>query len=205
MCYLVRHTACLRLVDIMDMGIIGRMNKQAGITLIEVMICALITAVGLLGVFQLHAVAKITSYESDNYQSAYALLMDMEQRMRINNNVMDLYEGTDYGSGAYVPDLSCIDNQCDTLQLANWDKSQWDKSVLGTESEINGRYIGAPLNRTGCITVDDINVTIEITWSGKQETVDGSITDCGVAGPNRRSAKIETKILITDRLKADKT
>ena len=39
-------------------------GHQDGVTLIEVLISALVVAVGLLGVFQLHLVAKRGSYES---------------------------------------------------------------------------------------------------------------------------------------------
>ena len=80
-------------------------RRQDGVTLIEVMISTVVVSVGLLGVFQLHLVAKRSSYESSQYTQAHALATDIVERMRVNASQIAAYDSRDYGMGVFVPPL----------------------------------------------------------------------------------------------------
>jgi len=172
-------------------------SKQKGITLIEVMICALILSVGLLGIFELHIVAKRTSLESDNYLSAHALGWDIIERMKGNTDALDSYVGTDYGVGTYDPLIDCSESLCSAEEMAAWDLYQWDRDLRGTNSAINGRNIGAPENRIGCVEVDGSKITVKVTWSGLDE-LQVPAGSCGVADNRLRTVQLDTQVFMRD-------
>jgi len=170
-------------------------SRQRGFTLIEVMICALILSVGLLGVFELHIVAKRTTLESDNYLSAHALGWDIIERMKVNTEVLDSYVGTDYGVGTYDPIVDCTEGVCSSEEMVAWDLYEWDRDLRGTDSSIDGRIIGAPANRIGCVEVDGSKITVKVTWSGLDE-FQVPAGSCGVIDSRLRTVQLDTQAFI---------
>ena len=124
------------------MPLIIMQNKQAGISLIEVMISVLIISVSLLGLG-----AMITTSLQSN-QSAYAhtyaatLIYDFSDRIRSNpeqNYTVNLsYTPPD------VPDKSCELNSCTPLQMRNYDVNQWLQLIQTnlTNGDANIRIMG---------------------------------------------------------------
>lgn len=176
------------------------MKNQKGFTLIEVMICALILSVGLLGIFELHIVAKRTTLESDNYLSAHALGWDIIERMKVNGDVLDSYVGDDYGVGVHDPIVDCGESMCTREEMAAWDLYEWDRELRGTSSSIDGRNIGAPKNRIGCIDVDGSKITVLVTWSGLDE-FQIPTGACGVADNRLRTVRLDTQVDLGNRLR----
>lgn len=180
-------------------------RHQDGVTLIEVLIAALVVAVGLLGVFQLHLVAKRSSYESFQYTQAHALATDIVERMRANPSQLSTYASRDYGVGEFsAPTKSCINltteaGGCAASEMVQWDQHMWHQMLTGTDEMMADRAIGSASGMRGCVTVSDAAVEVVVTWRGMDETVDGAVggtaAQCGQADARRRSVRIATTIV----------
>ncbi|GAA4874028.1 type IV pilus modification protein PilV [Ferrimonas pelagia] len=183
--------------------------QQGGMTLIEVIIAAVILSIGLLGVFQLHIVAKRGSYEAFYYAQAAAMANDVLERMRMNSRLMDQYAGSQYGEGAHtLPEKSCgmaagVVSRCSDTEMMLWDKYQWDRLLAG-HAELSGEErLGAPQDAVGCIFVSGAEVEVIVSWQGLQGTSDGAAQNslqaqsCGVATPYRRQFTATTMMIDT--------
>lgn len=67
-------------------GRLVRMHRQAGVTLVEVLVTAVIISVGLLGVAALHLTSLKNSTESTYRSKATWFANDIIERMRANNS-----------------------------------------------------------------------------------------------------------------------
>ena len=180
-------------------------GHQDGVTLIEVLISALVVAVGLLGVFQLHLVAKRSSYESFQYTQAHALATDIVERMRANPSHLSAYASRDYGTaGIPEPAKSCAkvrppEDGCVATEMVQWDQHMWSQLLTGGDEMIGDRVIGGANDMRGCVTVSDATVEVVVTWRGMDETVDGAVggtaAQCGQSDARRRSVRIATTIV----------
>lgn len=180
-------------------------RRQQGVSLIEVMISAVVVSIGLLGVFQLHLVAKRGSYESFQYTQAHALATDIVERMRANPSQLSAYASRDYGVGDYAtPAKSCTNltieaGGCAAAEMVQWDQHLWHQMLTGGDEIMAGRAIGAASDILGCVTVSDAAVEVVVTWRGMDETVDGAVggtaAQCGQADARRRSVRIATTIV----------
>ena len=179
-------------------------RRQQGVTLIEVMISAVVVSIGLLGVFQLHLVAKRGSYESFQYTQAHALATDIVERMRANSSQLSAYVSGDYGVGdSAAPAASCAnlttkEGGCAAAEMVQWDQHLWHHMLTGSDEMIGHRAIGGANGMRGCVTVSDATVEVVVTWRGMDETVDGAVGGsaalCGQADARRRSVRIATTI-----------
>jgi type IV pilus assembly protein PilV len=180
-------------------------RRQQGVTLIEVMISAVVVSIGLLGVFQLHLVAKRGSYESFQYTQAHALATDIVERMRANPSQLPAYASRDYGVGGFaMPAKSCVnltteDGGCAASEMVQWDQHLWHQMLTGGDEMIGDRVIGGASGMRGCVTVSDAAVEVVVSWRGMDETVDGAVGGsaalCGQADARRRSVRIATTIV----------
>lgn len=181
------------------------MNKsQSGFTLIEVMIAALVLSIGLLGVFQLHLVAKRSTYESFNYAQAHALATDIVERMRVNPSQLAGYASRAYGQQTFAaPQKLCsgsavAQSPCNASEMMAWDRHIWERMLTGDDERVDGRIVGGATGRRGCITTAGEDVEVVVVWSGMDETSDGAVggtaAQCGVGNARRRSVRIVTKI-----------
>jgi len=180
-------------------------RHQEGVTLIEALISALVVSVGLLGVFQLHLVAKRGSYESFQYTQAHALATDIVERMRVNPSQLSNYASRDYGVGdSASPAKSCVnltaeEGGCAVSEMVQWDQHLWHQMLTGGDEMMGDRAIGGASDMRGCVTVNDAAVEVVVTWRGMDETVDGAVGGsaalCGQADARRRSVRIVTTIV----------
>ena len=180
-------------------------RHQEGVTLIETLISAVVVSVGLLGVFQLHLVAKRGSYESFQYTQAHALATDIVERMRANPSQLSNYASRDYGTGNLAaPAKSCAnltadEGGCVAPEMVQWDQHQWHQMLTGRDEMMGDRAIGGASGMRGCVTVSDAAVEVVVTWRGMDETVDGAVggtaAQCGQADARRRSVRIATTIV----------
>ena len=180
-------------------------RHQEGVTLIEALISALVVSIGLLGVFQLHLVAKRGSYESFQYTQAHALTTDIVERMRVNPSQLSAYASRDYGAGSFPePVKSCAnlnadEGGCAAAEMVQWDQHMWHQMLTGADEMMDGRAMGGANAMRGCVTVNDKAVEVVVTWRGMDETVDGAVggtaAQCGQADARRRSVRIATTIV----------
>ena len=180
-------------------------RRQDGVTLIEVMISTVVVSVGLLGVFQLHLVAKRSSYESFQYTQAHALATDIVERMRVNASQVAAYASRDYGMGVFVlPATTCaaeaLDNTfCAAADIRQWDQYRWEELLVSRDAEIGDHSVGSANAMRGCITVANDDVEVVVSWRGMDATTDGALGGtaalCGVADAHRRSVRVATRIV----------
>lgn len=102
-------------------------RRQSGFTLIEVLVSALILAIGLVGVAALQALSLKNNQSAFMRSQATALAYDLADRMRANV--------VGANAGAYNPALAAINDTCTTVSgcspetLARHDLGEWNTAV----------------------------------------------------------------------------
>ncbi|KFZ38269.1 hypothetical protein HR45_07215 [Shewanella mangrovi] len=178
--------------------------KRAGFSLIEVMVALVILVIGLIGIFNLHIVAKRSSFESFQQTTAAYLANDILNRMKLNKTVIDSYIGPPNITSADSCDAAV---NCSPADMAEWDVYQWNWLMSGGAEEKDGTNVGGLDSSIGCISVDyeksdetgkvKANVSIAIAWRGIQGTAGTSASDstCGSSlGARRRLFVLESVI-----------
>jgi type IV pilus assembly protein PilV len=148
--------------------------KQHGVSLIEVLITLVVTAIGLLGAVALQARAYAT--ESESYQRAQAavLLEDIASRIRANKGQAAGYVATDIGAGAVQ---SCVGVTPDSAR----DLCEWANLLRGSAEISDGNNVGAMMSARSCITQPDLTIpefVITVVWLGTVPTA-APATACG--------------------------
>lgn len=166
------------------------LKKQAGISLIEVLVSMLIVAFGVLGLAALQARSMNSEFESYQRSQAIILASDMVERIRMNRSAMGQFKnisnatdgsgylGTSTGGGAYTPD-------CTSTQ-AGKDLCAWSLLLEGSaQKNSSGTKIGAMMGARGCIFYDSTTevagvpdsglFTVTVVWQGGQATVAPSV------------------------------
>ena len=155
-------------------------RRQAGLTLIEVLVSVVILLVGLLGLAALMTSSQ--KAESESYQRAQALLLlqDMVERINANRGVAacyavttDVSTGTPYlGVDADLTSLVCGVGSVSANTRAIEDITEWSSLLEGT-NETAGGNVGAMVGARGCVTLDDAatrTYTVSVAWQGMTAT-----------------------------------
>ncbi|BDM63676.1 type IV pilus modification protein PilV [Shewanella sp. NFH-SH190041] len=178
------------------------MGRQGtGFSLIEVMVALVILTVGLIGVFNLHLVAKQGSYESFQQTLAAHYAADIVSRMRLNSSELSQYGGN-YQGGLVMPAKSCdANNRCLNAETRVWDLYQWEQQFRGGAEVSASRQLGGLDNATGCIQIGtNGDVSVVMSWRGIRSISDGAananafVRQCGSADKRRRIYLLETVI-----------
>ena len=179
--------------------------KVKGFSLIEVMVSLVILVIGLIGIFNLHIVAKKGSFESFQQTQAAYYVNDIVNRMRMNRSEMTNYAGT-YTGATSAPGKACDvaiggNSICSNLETRLWDLYQWEKSFQGENEQSSGTKVGGLDGAIACIGINGNNVTIVMTWRGIRASSDGLsggstfAQSCGSSSDRRRALVIETAIM----------
>lgn len=159
------------------------MKKQSGFTLIESLLTLFILAVGLLGVAGLQMQSLRSGSVAMQRMIVTVKAQEMMERVRANmvkkagkgdttaderekvldfkRQTIDLYANT---SGV---NSACINGTvCNTAEMVAFDIFQWER-------ELESLLPGAP---TSVITVNDLSMTINITWTDRGDTYSYSVT-----------------------------
>jgi type IV pilus assembly protein PilV len=176
--------------------------KRNGFSLIEVMVSLVILVVGLIGIFNLHIMSKLGSFESFQQTQASYYANDMINRMRLNSSQLAEYANGSPYSG--VP--TSVGQTCDSVlltcnpnQMAKLDIFEWQSSFIGASEVVGTQNVGGLDTATGCINVNGNVVTVTLSWKSIRSTSDaGDANDantCGTASDKRRIYSIQTVII----------
>lgn len=175
---------------------------QRGFSLIEVLVALVILVIGLIGIFNLHIIAKRGSYESFQQTQASYYANDMINRMKLNRAQILDYEGQ-YTGGLSKPSKSCdvavgAASLCSSGETNVWDLYQWEQGLMGAAEVVGTQNVGGLDSPTACIEVDDTTVTVAIAWRGIGEGAGTSYSksECGKdLGTRRRIFVLSTVII----------
>ncbi|WP_108944276.1 type IV pilus modification protein PilV [Shewanella halifaxensis] len=182
--------------------------NEKGFSLIEVLVALVILVIGLIGVFNLHLVAKRGSFESFQQTQASYYAQDIINRMKLNRGLLTAYSGT-YSGNLSQPATACdvavgANVICTVNQTLQWDLYKWEQQMLGS-AEVNSysAKVGGLDTPTACIRAQaNGNVTVVITWRGIRKVSDGAINNsdafvsgCGTGSDRRRTYSINTVII----------
>lgn len=160
--------------------------RQAGFSLIEVLIALVVVSIALLGMANVQTQAMRT--EIDIYQKAQAmtLLEDIASRVNVNRPARGCYatsiDGSAYTLGTeteYIPE--CLDyGDAGSQTVAADDLINWDDLLDGATEEFAGQSVGTLTGARGCIDYDEVSdqITITIAWQGEIPT-SAPANDCG--------------------------
>ncbi|WP_051484493.1 type IV pilus modification protein PilV [Shewanella waksmanii] len=178
-----------------------------GFSLIEVMVALVILVIGLVGVFNLHVVAKRGSFESFQQTQASYYANDVINRMKLNRNELANYAGS-YSGNLSEPAKSCdvavaANAICTTTETRQWDLYQWEQLFTGAAEQVGGRNVGGLDTPTACVSVQgNGTVTVVMAWRGIREVSDGAanndssfVKGCGTASDRRRIFVLNTVII----------
>lgn len=143
-------------------------SKQQGFTLIEVLVTAVLMAVGLLGMASLQLTTLRSNQEAYNRSQATQLAYDIADRMRANGAAIGAYLSTATLPEAATcktgdnPCTACTTTvkSCTAAELAINDLYQWNLAL--TTVLISGR---GRISRSGSGTaIDPYIYTVSIQW-----------------------------------------
>ena len=150
------------------------MNKNAGFTLIEILIAMLVLAVGLLGLAGLQAIGLKNNQSAYNRSQAIQLAYDLADRIRANSS-SDTTGLTNIASyTAILPSAATAKSNCLTTvgclqpDMAENDLFEWNNAVItvlpGGVGTINSVQ-ASPI----------VTITITITWDDNRDgNIDGN-------------------------------
>ena len=142
------------------------MNKNAGFTLIEVLIAMVVLAVGLLGLAGLQVTSLRNNQSAYNRSQATQLAYDLADRMRANSSVGGNYLTTFMAPTAATcatsdtPCTACtsVAKLCTPPQLAVKDLFEWNNALTSTLP-----------SGTGTITITGAIYTISVNWDDNRD------------------------------------
>ncbi len=152
-------------------------SQQAGFTLIEVLVSALILAIGLVGVAGLQAMSLKNNQSAYMRSQATALAYDLADRMRSN---VEGAEAGFYAPALAAPRSSCTTaTGCSTQQMAQNDLSEWVGALAGNLPMGTGFVCIDSTPYDGSSTTDPqcdgagTQFTVKVWWDDNR---DGAVT-----------------------------
>lgn len=157
-----------------------RSHREAGITLLEVLITIIILAFGLLGLASLQMKTQLAETESYQRAEALVLLRDMVERMQGYDPTVTYGNTASLGAGDSATLVDCTAMPAGVER----DRCEWSVALQGAVETKAGTSVGAMANAHGCITrLQDPAVglcsasntpgiyLVTVTWSGSHPTI----------------------------------
>lgn len=136
--------------------------RDAGFTLMEVLIALVVLSIGLLGLAALQATGTRNIHGSYLRSQAVVQAYDMADRMRANLRGVDAGHYTNL-SGTPSTHTDCSAANCDPEQMAQFDQWQWNTNNANLLPGGNGTVVIAS-GAGGCAIADCI-CTITLNWN----------------------------------------
>jgi type IV pilus assembly protein PilV len=174
-----------------------RQHRQAGTSMIEVLLSIVLVCLGLLGLAGLQTHAALAEAESFQRGQAISILQDMVDRINANRlNAMSYVTSTAQGTDIGLQNCSSI------TAVHTRDLCEWSNALLGaSETTAGGSKVGAMIGARGCVenTVSTMPrvFVVSVVWQGINSTK-APTTTCGAGlyGDEKTRRAISTTITI---------
>ena len=143
--------------------------KQAGFTMIEVLITIAILLLGLLGLAGLQAQISIAELEALQRAQALVIVQDMVDRMAANKAELRVSPGSYVANDIGVGGLT----DCTGMTGYKLDLCEFNNILFGAaEKDLSsGTQVGAMIGARGCITNPATDVwVVTVAWQGMMPT-----------------------------------
>ncbi|WP_368570966.1 type IV pilus modification protein PilV [Acinetobacter haemolyticus] len=148
----------------------SRINQQRGVGLVEILVALLVLALGVLGFVALQYRALEASAESTSRIEAMGLARDLSERIRINRTAFPTYqEELATPANQDISTVNCLENDCTTVQLADFDVAQ----VIA-----KARRLGMTMNIMDCQGNTNGRQCIYVAWGDTSATDGNGLGDC---------------------------
>lgn len=150
-------------------------RRQAGATLIEILVSILILMFGLLGLVGVMIQSQRAQLESFQREQALLITQDMVARMMVNKAVVTCYVMSTYlgVDKTAVPAASTCTTGTATQQARfNKDLTDWLGLLQGTGETSGSSSVGGIPGARGCITQDPTTgiYQVSVAWQGSAAT-----------------------------------
>lgn len=181
-------------------------RRQAGFSLIEVLISLLVISVGLLSIASLQLLSKRSTYDAAQRTTAALLADDMLSRMRNNPGALINYLpgaiGSATGATLAQPAALCEEGTtCTAEELATWDLWQWEQFLDGMQAQtadnVGAGGLVAPMACfVGPAFGGNGTYTLAIAWRGMTPGTSPGTSDCGAGSGNYGDADEYRRVLV---------
>ena len=155
-------------------------QRQAGASMIEVLVTLVIIGFGLLGMAGLQTRMQMSELESYQRSQALLLLNDMANRIAANRNNASSYliaAGSPTGAGVVCPTT--------TSTTAQRDRNEWCNALQGAGEVSGTTKQGAMIGGRGCVESVGGDYMITVAWQGLTPlTAPPSSVACGANSYN---------------------
>ncbi len=143
--------------------------REAGTSMIEVLVTLVILLVGLLGLAGLQVQSQRSEMESYQRVQALVLLQDMGGRITANR-----YSAASYVASVGTGDAQPAASACATqATMPDRDLCEWSNALKGaSEQQAGVGATGAMVGARGCVTYDAAasSVMVSVAWQGLGDT-----------------------------------
>lgn len=183
--------------------IAANMHRNAGFSMIEVLVTLVILLVGLLGLAGILTYGQQAELESYQRAQALILLQDMVDRINTNRKVATCYNisanpVTDFlGTSASVTP-ACTTGTANQNTQAVADMTAWSNALLGAAETRGGAQVGAMIGARGCIQETDVTNSVylvSVAWQGVGATFAPTATCAQNAYGNDAQRRVVTATL----------
>lgn len=171
-------------------------SRQAGTTMMEVLVSIVIVVLGLLGLAGLQSRASVAEMEAFQRAQALTLLQDMSDRINANRrNSMAYVTAAPLGTPGAV-------GTCGGLNGANRDLCEWHNALLGAAESSGALKVGAMIGARGCVTAIRPTMPrefqIAVVWQGIVPTAAPGATTCGAGqyGDERTRRAVTANVVL---------
>lgn len=169
--------------------------RQSGLGLIEVLVAALVFALGLLGLVGAQISAKKNGLEAQQRSVATALTRDLLERMRSNPQQIQAYLLDNAAPADAQPALPVCARVaaaagngigCSPAELARHDLHEWLQLLAGsaTMATVAGELspVAGLLLPRACVVASAGRVSVAIAWRGLEPMASPAQSSCGTGG-----------------------
>jgi type IV pilus assembly protein PilV len=139
----------------------SRFPRQAGVSLVEVLVAMVILSIGLLALVVLHGRLHVLQVESYQRSEALVILNDMANRIQLNRNAAVSYvTAAPLGTG-----MNCNGMAAGTRQEI--DAKEWCGELQGSGETLGGASVGAMVGARACVENIGANeYLVTVAWQG---------------------------------------